>query len=93
MSTDEEPSPETTRITRKGQTTIPKSLREEYDLEEGDELIWERSDDGITVRKVTKSAGRGMLVDDDVSSEKRKEMAEEMDEMVKELRRSKWSPE
>ena len=28
------------RITRQGQTTIPKDLREKYGLEEGDEVIY-----------------------------------------------------
>jgi AbrB family looped-hinge helix DNA binding protein len=89
MSTDEEGG-ETTRITRKGQVTIPKELREEYGLEEGDELLWQRGEDGIRVRKATSSAGRGMLVDDDVSEEKREEMAEEMEADIREQRRTAW---
>ena len=63
MSTDGDTDGETTRITRKGQVTIPKRFREEFGLEEGDELLWEKTEDGITVRKATQSAGRGMLVD------------------------------
>ena len=34
MSTGNDTDGETTRITRKGQVTIPKKLREEYGLEE-----------------------------------------------------------
>jgi len=92
MSTDGESDNRTTRITRKGQVTIPKALREEFGLEEGDELRWEKTDDGIRVRKATGSAGRGMLVDEDVSEEKREEMAAEMEAEIREKRRSDWQP-
>jgi len=40
MSTDGDADGETTRITRKWQVTIPKRFREEFGLEEGDELLW-----------------------------------------------------
>lgn len=92
MSTDDERSTQTTRITRKGQVTIPKSLREEFGLEEGDELVWLKGEDGIKIRKATRSAGRGMLVDDTVSEEKREEMAEEMEADIREKRRTEWQP-
>jgi len=92
MSTDGESDDRTTRITRKGQVTIPKALREEFGLEEGDELRWEKTDDGIRVRKATGSAGRGMLVDEDVSEAKREEMAAEMEAEIREKRRSDWQP-
>lgn len=82
----------TTRITRKGQVTIPKELREEFGLEEGDELRWEKTEDGIQVRKATQSAGRGMLVDDDLPAEKREEMADEMASDIREHRRTEWQP-
>ncbi|MDS0283886.1 AbrB/MazE/SpoVT family DNA-binding domain-containing protein [Haloarcula onubensis] len=90
MSTDADEK--TTRVTRKGQVTIPKELREEFGLEEGDELRWEKTEDGIQIRKATQSAGRGMLVDDDISEEKREEMAEEMEADIREKRRSEWQP-
>ena len=90
MSTDTDEK--TTRVTRTGQVTIPKELREEFGLEEGDELRWEKTEDGIQIRKATQSAGRGMLVDDDISEEKREEMAEEMEADIREKRRSEWEP-
>jgi AbrB family looped-hinge helix DNA binding protein len=90
MGTDTEEK--TTRVTRKGQVTIPKELREEFGLEEGDELRWEQTEDGIRVRKATRSAGRGMLVDDAVSEDKREEMAEEMEAEIREKRRTEWQP-
>jgi len=92
MSTENDAEGETTRITRKGQVTIPKELREEFGLEEGDELLWQKAEDGIRVRKATRSGGRGMLVDDDVPDEKREEMAEEMEAVIRERRRTEWQP-
>jgi bifunctional DNA-binding transcriptional regulator/antitoxin component of YhaV-PrlF toxin-antitoxin module len=67
-------------------------LREEYGLEEGDEVVWIAGENGITVRKATKSAGRGLLVDDDVSETTREAMAEEMESVIRELRRTAWAP-
>ena len=92
MSTDNDTDEKTTRMTRKGQVTIPKEQRDEFGLEEGDELVWERGEDGITVRKATRSAGRGMLVDDDVSEEMREEIAEEFQRQLREKRRTDWQP-
>ena len=40
------------RITARGQTTIPKSIREEADLREGDLLAFEFAGGHLTVRKV-----------------------------------------
>lgn len=93
MSSDDDAEEKTTRITRKGQVTIPKELRDEYGLEEGDELLWQPTDDGITVRKATRAAGRGMLVDDDVPDSKREEMAEAMQSAIREKRRTEWTTE
>lgn len=93
MSTDSDADAVTTRITRKGQVTIPKQLREEYGLEEGDELLWLEGEDGITVRKATRSAGRGLLVDEDIPEETREEMAEELEAEIREKRRTEWTPE
>ena len=92
MSTGDDTEGETIRITRKGQVTIPKDLREEFGLEEGDEIRWEKTEDGIRVRKATRTTGRGMLVDEDVSTEKREAMAEEMEAEIRENRRTEWQP-
>jgi AbrB family looped-hinge helix DNA binding protein len=92
MSTGDD-TPTTTRVTRKGQVTIPKELREEFGLSEGDEIQWEKTDDGLRVRKATRSAGRGMLVDDDVSEAEREALAEEMEADIRENRRTEWEPE
>jgi AbrB family looped-hinge helix DNA binding protein len=92
MSTEKDADGKTTRITRKGQVTIPKELREEFGLQEGDELLWQKTEDGIRVRKATRSAGRGMLVSDDVPEETREAMAEEMEDEIREKRQTEWQP-
>lgn len=40
-----------TRITSKGQVTIPKAVRELYGLEQGDYLVLEPRDEDLVVRK------------------------------------------
>ena len=93
MRTDGGPGGETTRITRKGQVTIPKGVREAFDLEEGDEVRWDVGDDGIVLRKASRSTGRGMLVDEDTPEEKREEMITEMSDAIREKRQTEWLPE
>lgn len=39
------------RITEKGQVTIPKEIREELGIRPGDEVTFERTDEGYVVRK------------------------------------------
>jgi AbrB family looped-hinge helix DNA binding protein len=77
---------ETTRITRKGQVTIPKHLREEFGLEEGDEVVWTHTDDGIVIRKANRTSARGMLIPDDTPPEKREEVAQELERRIQEHR-------
>lgn len=77
---------ESTRVTEKGQATIPKSLREKYDLEPGDEVVWIDTEDGIVVKKRTRTGGRGMLVPDDLSEEKREEVAAELSQRIRDRR-------
>lgn len=76
---------ETTRITEKGQATIPKELRDKYSLEPGDEIVWEETDEGIVVRKKSQSA-YGALLPDDTPEEKREEVAEELETRLEEIR-------
>jgi AbrB family looped-hinge helix DNA binding protein len=77
---------ESTRVTEKGQATIPKELREKYDLEPGDEVVWIDTDEGIVVKKRTRTAGRGLLISDDVSDAKRREVAEELGRRIRDRR-------
>ena len=75
-----------TRITEKGQATIPKELREKYDLEPGDEVVWVDTDDGIVVKKRTRTGGRGLLVSDDISENEREAIADELSQRLRERR-------
>ncbi|WEL17291.1 AbrB family transcriptional regulator [Halorhabdus sp. SVX81] len=77
---------EATRVTEKGQATIPKELREKYDLEPGDEVVWLDTDDGIVVKKRTRTTGRGLLVPDETSEEKRTEISAELQQRLRNRR-------
>jgi len=79
---------ESTRVTEEGQATIPKALREKYDIEPGDEVVWIDTEDGIVVKKRTHTGARGLLVPDDTSDEKREEIAEELTRRLRERRES-----
>lgn len=75
-----------TRVTEKGQATIPKEIREKYDLAPGDEVVWVDTDEGIVVKKRTRTSGRGLLVPGDTSQEKREAIAEELAQRVRDRR-------
>jgi len=75
-----------TRVMERGQATIPHELREKYDLEPGDEVVWLDTDEGILVKKRTRTGGRGMLVPDDTPDETREEIAEELRQRVRDRR-------
>lgn len=40
------------KVTRRGQTTIPKEFRRKYDIQEGDSLLVEDEDDKILIRTI-----------------------------------------
>jgi AbrB family looped-hinge helix DNA binding protein len=42
------------KVTRQGQTTIPKSLREKYEIEEGDTILYIDVGDHITILPIPK---------------------------------------
>jgi AbrB family looped-hinge helix DNA binding protein len=84
---------ETTKVTDKGQTTIPQELREKYGIEPGDEVEWNETENGLVLKKVADDRGRGMLVDDDVPRAKREEVAEALSEEVREMRETDWAIE
>lgn len=77
---------ETTRVTEKGQATIPKAIRNKYDLEPGDEVRWVDTDDGIVVQKATIQSARGMLVPEGTSPEDREAIASALEGRVQEHR-------
>lgn len=75
-----------TRITEKGQATIPKELRDKYDLSPGDEVIWKDTGDGIVVTKRTRTGGRGMLVPEETTEAEREEVAAELERRLRDRR-------
>jgi AbrB family looped-hinge helix DNA binding protein len=85
--------PETTRVTDKGQTTIPKPLREKYGIEPGDEVVWVEDEDGIRVARADRTEGRGMLADEGMSREEREEAADALVEGLQEAREDEWAVE
>lgn len=82
---------ETTRVTDKGQTTIPKALREKYGIEPGDEVVWIEDEDGIRLARAERTEGRGMLLEDDVDREVREEAADALVEELEEARETDWA--
>jgi AbrB family looped-hinge helix DNA binding protein len=74
MSSDDDP--QVTRVSEKGQTTIPKEYREELGLDSGQEVEWHRTDDGLVVQKHATS-GRGVLLPDE-DEETRKDVVDEL---------------
>lgn len=88
MSTDNDTEGNITRVTRKGQVTIPKELRDEFGLEPGDEVVWNLTNDGIVVRKANRESARGMLVPDDTPDEQREKVAQELEQRIQEHRES-----
>jgi len=75
-----------TRVTEKGQATIPKELREKYDIDPGDEVVWTDTDEGIVVKKRTRTEARGLLLPEATSDETRAEVAEELGRRLRERR-------
>jgi len=52
------------RVTEKGQVTIPKDLRDALGISAGTEVVFQRADNAIVVRKVEGGSNRGrQLVD------------------------------
>jgi AbrB family looped-hinge helix DNA binding protein len=84
---------ETTRVTDKGQTTIPKALREKYGIEPGDEVVWIEDEDGIRVARAERTEGRGMLADEDMTREEREAAADALVEGLQEARENEWAVE
>lgn len=82
---------QTTRVSRKGQTTIPKEIRQRYGIEPGDTVEWIDAGDGAKVRRHTESTTKGIAFGEDVSDEDREEWVEAANERLKEKRRAEWN--
>lgn len=83
----------TTKVTDKGQTTIPKEVREKFGIEPGDEVVWEITDDGVILRRADPLNGYGFAVEEDLSDEEREEIASELEKDLYERRETEWAVE
>ncbi len=55
------------KVTSKGQITIPADIRNEWQIEPGDQLVFYTGADGrfmVRIRRVRVGAGRGVIPDD-----------------------------
>ncbi|MFB6309027.1 MAG: AbrB/MazE/SpoVT family DNA-binding domain-containing protein [Haloarculaceae archaeon] len=77
------------RVTDKGQTTIPKQFREKYGISPGDEVIWIDTDDGLRVVRANNDSGRGMLAEG-LDDDEREELADALTEDIREKQRTEW---
>jgi antitoxin PrlF len=62
------------KVTEKGQVTIPKAIREELGIRPGDEVTFEKTEDGYVVRKEVDESRFGKwkgIADTDESVEER----------------------
>jgi AbrB family looped-hinge helix DNA binding protein len=80
---------ESSRVTDKGQTTIPKEFREKYGIGPGDEVIWIDADDGLRVVRADNKSGRGMLAEG-LDEDERKELSESMTADIRDKQRTEW---
>lgn len=84
---------ETSRVTDKGQTTIPKAFRERYGIQPGDTVVWEDTDDGIVIRKVIEDSARGLWIEEDLPPEEREAIAQALEDEIRERRDTEWAIE
>lgn len=75
---------QTSRVTDKGQTTIPKRFREKYGIGPGDEVRWIDTDGGLRLVKAEQSSARGLLAPEDAAPDERKELAEAFTQLADE---------
>ena len=83
---------ETTRVTNKGQTTIPKELRERYGIEPGDTVEWIETEDGLAVKKRSQLGGYGSFAGE-ADENDRERLADALEGDLYESRRTEWSIE
>ncbi|SDF03259.1 AbrB/MazE/SpoVT family DNA-binding domain-containing protein [Halorientalis regularis] len=69
-----------TRVTEKGQVTIPKSIREELGIRPGDEITFVETEEGYVVRKDVDESRfekwRGVADTDDTVTDRMDELRE-----------------
>jgi AbrB family looped-hinge helix DNA binding protein len=80
---------ESTRVTDKGQTTIPKEFREKYGIDPGDEVIWIDTGEGLRVVRADNDSGRGMLAEG-LDDAERVELAESLTADIRQQQQTGW---
>lgn len=90
MSNERADETVTTRVSRKGQTTIPKQIRDRLGIEPGDQVEWTDEGTRVVIERRTTESCLGAAVPDGTSEDERTAMAEELDEYVRERRHDQW---
>ncbi len=74
------------RVGERGQVTIPKSLRTQYGVKPGQEVVFEAHEDGLLIRKAPRHDPLRALF-----GRVQREM--DVDRYLEQTRGSRWSPE
>lgn len=80
----------TTRVSQKGQTTIPKEIRRQLGIEPGDTVEWERDGETVRIRRESEPTTKGVAFDSSVSEDDREEWVENANERLKRKRETEW---
>lgn len=86
---DADDTTETTRVSQKGQTTIPKPVRDELGIEPGDTVEWETSGEAVRLSRRTSSTTKGAAFDD-ASEAAREEWVKNANDRLKQRREAEW---
>ena len=86
---DADDTTETTRVSQKGQTTIPKPVREELGIEPGDTVEWETSSEGVHLSRRSTSKTKGVAFDD-ASEAAREEWVKNANDRLRRRRAAEW---
>jgi AbrB family looped-hinge helix DNA binding protein len=86
-------SKQRTRVSEKGQTTIPKEIRESLGIEPGDVVEWSRADGEVKLEPESTPTSKGAFLPDDeeVPEDKREEIARELNDQLREKRETDWN--
>ena len=86
---DADDTTETTRVSQKGQTTIPKPVREKLGIEPGDTVEWETSGEEVHLSRQSTSTTKGVAFDD-ASEAAREEWIKNANDRLRRRRAAEW---
>ena len=78
---------------RRGTDHDPERVAREVRIEPGNTVVWGETDSGIVLRKVIRDEGRGMWVDEELSSDEREAIARELEDDLRRRRDTEWAVE